>query len=404
MHRETKVLVIGTGFSGLGMAIELKRARRARLRGAREGSRRRWHVARQHLSRLRVRRAVAHVLVLVRAEPELVADVRRRRREICDYLRHCADKYRLRPHIRFGAEVSGAQWDDEAERWQRRRREQGDTYTRAGSRRRRRRAAHPERPGDAGHRDASAASVPLGAVGPRLRPDRQARRRDRHGASAIQFVPKIAQQVASTDDLPAHAAVDHAQGRPRDQRLASRSCSAHVPWRATRSTATSLLDLRVVARWGSRSTRRSCGSHEGIALRHMKQADAGSRRCGQAHARLHHRAASACCISNDYYPALGTRHVDVVTRRASPRSRENGHRGQRRASSTRSTSSSTAPASTSPTRSTTWTSRARAGSTSRSSGASRASRPTTASPSRASPTCSSCWAPTPGSATTRSCS
>ena len=25
MHRETKVLVIGTGFSGLGMAVELKR-------------------------------------------------------------------------------------------------------------------------------------------------------------------------------------------------------------------------------------------------------------------------------------------------------------------------------------------------------------------------------------------
>ncbi|MGH7287382.1 MAG: hypothetical protein ACREI8_05115, partial [Myxococcota bacterium] len=28
------------------------------------------------------------------------------------YLRHCVDKYRLRPHIRFGTEISGARLDE----------------------------------------------------------------------------------------------------------------------------------------------------------------------------------------------------------------------------------------------------------------------------------------------------
>src|SRR5688572_14237753 len=37
--------------------------------------------------------------------------------EILDYLRHCADKYGVRQHVRFGHEVQGADWDDDAALW-----------------------------------------------------------------------------------------------------------------------------------------------------------------------------------------------------------------------------------------------------------------------------------------------
>lgn len=37
--------------------------------------------------------------------------------ELLDYLRHCAEKYGVRPHIRFGHEVTEAAWDAERRRW-----------------------------------------------------------------------------------------------------------------------------------------------------------------------------------------------------------------------------------------------------------------------------------------------
>ena len=37
--------------------------------------------------------------------------------EILDYLKHCADKYGVRPHVRLGHEVTEARWDDAERRW-----------------------------------------------------------------------------------------------------------------------------------------------------------------------------------------------------------------------------------------------------------------------------------------------
>ncbi|HEX3343678.1 MAG TPA: NAD(P)/FAD-dependent oxidoreductase [Polyangiaceae bacterium] len=39
-------------------------------------------------------------------------------REILEYLRHCADEYRIRPHIRFGTRVVRARWDETAGVWE----------------------------------------------------------------------------------------------------------------------------------------------------------------------------------------------------------------------------------------------------------------------------------------------
>jgi cation diffusion facilitator CzcD-associated flavoprotein CzcO len=38
--------------------------------------------------------------------------------QILEYLRHCADRYHLRPHIRFGAEIVDARWDEDRRLWE----------------------------------------------------------------------------------------------------------------------------------------------------------------------------------------------------------------------------------------------------------------------------------------------
>jgi cation diffusion facilitator CzcD-associated flavoprotein CzcO len=41
-----------------------------------------------------------------------------RQPEIREYMQHCVDKYGLGPHIRFGAEIREARWDDRDSRWE----------------------------------------------------------------------------------------------------------------------------------------------------------------------------------------------------------------------------------------------------------------------------------------------
>jgi cation diffusion facilitator CzcD-associated flavoprotein CzcO len=112
-----EIAIIGTGFSGLGMAIKLKQA------------------------------GFEDFVVLERAEdvggtwwantyPDCACDVPSHlysfsfapnpnwsqtyssQPEIRDYLRAIADRYGLRESIRFGHEVSAAAWDEEAGRWE----------------------------------------------------------------------------------------------------------------------------------------------------------------------------------------------------------------------------------------------------------------------------------------------
>src|SRR3989475_6623475 len=40
-----------------------------------------------------------------------------RQDEIWGYLRDCAERFGITPHIRYGHEVQAAEWDDQAERW-----------------------------------------------------------------------------------------------------------------------------------------------------------------------------------------------------------------------------------------------------------------------------------------------
>ena len=114
---DVRIAIVGTGFSGLGMAIRLKRA------------------------------GIEDFVLLERAEdvggiwrdntyPGCQCDVPShlysysfalnpnwtrtysRQQEIWDYLRDCAERFEIVPHIRFGHDVHGAAWDDDAQRWQ----------------------------------------------------------------------------------------------------------------------------------------------------------------------------------------------------------------------------------------------------------------------------------------------
>jgi cation diffusion facilitator CzcD-associated flavoprotein CzcO len=114
---DCSILIVGSGFAGLGMAIRLKEA------------------------------GIDDFVLLEQADdiggtwrdnhyPGCACDVPSQlysfsfepwpswtrdfapQREILEYLRHCADKYGVRPHIRFGARVVRARWDEADGAWQ----------------------------------------------------------------------------------------------------------------------------------------------------------------------------------------------------------------------------------------------------------------------------------------------
>ncbi|SEB38354.1 Predicted flavoprotein CzcO associated with the cation diffusion facilitator CzcD [Amycolatopsis tolypomycina] len=116
MTERFKVVIVGTGFSGLGQAIQLEKA------------------------------GIRDYVILEKATevggtwrdnsyPGCACDVQSHmysfsyeqnpgwsrsfspQPEIFDYLKGVADKYRLREKIRFGVELTGAHWDERARRW-----------------------------------------------------------------------------------------------------------------------------------------------------------------------------------------------------------------------------------------------------------------------------------------------
>ncbi|MEU8631212.1 NAD(P)/FAD-dependent oxidoreductase [Amycolatopsis sp. NPDC048633] len=116
MTERFKVVIVGTGFSGLGQAIQLEKA------------------------------GIRDYVILEKATevggtwrdnsyPGCACDVQSHmysfsyeqnpdwsrsfspQPEIFDYLKGVADKYRLREKIRFGVELTGAHWDEQARRW-----------------------------------------------------------------------------------------------------------------------------------------------------------------------------------------------------------------------------------------------------------------------------------------------
>ena len=389
-----RIAVVGTGFAGLGMAIRLKQD------------------------------GIDDFVVLERAQdvggtwrdntyPGCACDVPSHlysfsfapnpdwtrtfssQPEIWGYLRGCAERFGVTPHIRYGHELLHATWDGEAQRW--------SVETSRG---------------------ALTADVLVLGTGPLSEPAipdvpgldsfrgttfHSARWDHDHdlsgervavigtGASAIQFVPQIQPQVARLhlfQRTPAWVV-------PRPDRPVK-------PWarRLFRRLPVAQALVRAFIYWLRELSvlffkhPKLMGMNEGLGRRHLERSVTDP----ELRARLTPSYRMGCkriLISDDYYPAVSQPNVEVVTEHISEvrPTRSSPPVG----SSARSTPSSSAPVSTSPTSPSPTGSRGTRGWCSPTCGGA-APRPTWARRSPAIPTCSCWWGPTRGWATRLSCS
>ena len=286
MTEHHRVAIVGTGFAGLGMAIRLKQDGERRLRAPRARRRHRRHLAGQHLPGLPLRRALAPLLVLVRAQPGLVPHVLAAGGDprLPEGLRRALRRAAPRP-LRDRA-----------------RRAPSGTTTRAcgGSRRRQAPmtanflvAAHGPavRAGAArraGTRGLRGHRLPLGPVGPRPRPrpasgwPSSAPARPRSSSS-----PQIQPKVGEAARLPAHRAVGHARtATGRSRALGARALPA-LPAGPAGDAGRHLLGARAVRAAVPPPAGRTKLLGAAAAQAHAL-ADQGPGAAPEAHARLPH--------------------------------------------------------------------------------------------------------------------
>jgi cation diffusion facilitator CzcD-associated flavoprotein CzcO len=302
------IVIIGAGFSGLGMAIELKRAGVDDFIVLEKGT----DVGGTWRENTYPGCACDIMSMLYSYSFEPKSDWSRlypQQQELLGYLRHCADKYGITPHIALGTEVTGAEYDDATGNWR--------VYTNGTAEAITARALIPgmgplhlpqipdipglaEFEGKVFHsaewdHDYDLAGKRVAVVGT--------------GASAIQFVPQIAPEVAQLEvfqrtppwimpkpDRPL-AAAEHRRLRkiPGLQRI-----------------------IRSLVYWSQESlilgfTHPKLIRHvEALARRHLRRQvpDPGLR------AKLLPDYTIGCkriLVSNDYYPALTRDNVELVT-------------------------------------------------------------------------------------------
>jgi cation diffusion facilitator CzcD-associated flavoprotein CzcO len=111
-----RIAIVGSGFSGLGMGIRLKRAgehdfvileRAADIGGT-------WRDNTYPGCRCDV---PSHLYSFSFAPNPSWSSTFSGQREIWEYLRGCADRYGVTPHVRLEHEVLGADWDDDEQLW-----------------------------------------------------------------------------------------------------------------------------------------------------------------------------------------------------------------------------------------------------------------------------------------------
>jgi cation diffusion facilitator CzcD-associated flavoprotein CzcO len=229
--------------------------------------------------------------------------------EILDYLRRCVRKYGLRPHIRFGTEVRGARFDEERSRW-------------------------VLDLGDAGAFEATVFVSACGQLNQPVIPNIAGRERFagpafhsarwRHdfvpagkriavigtGASAVQIVPELARDAATLV-------------------LFQRSAPYVIPKpdRAYRAAEKWLFGALPLVQRLNRTLKYVAHESRVIAFSYVKKAMWLARKSFEKHLaaqvpdphlrrKLTPDYAMGCkriMISNDYYPALGQPNVEVVT-------------------------------------------------------------------------------------------
>ncbi|MFI6832831.1 flavin-containing monooxygenase [Kribbella sp. NPDC050241] len=229
--------------------------------------------------------------------------------EILGYLRHCADKYGITPKIRYGAEVTEAAFDEATGQW---------TVTVNGDETIQTQALvtgvgslhEPERP------DLPGLDSFAGTTFHSAQWDHGHDLRGRNvaaigtGASAIQFVPRIAEEAAQLDVYQRTAPwvmskPDRAIG-PRERRLHERFPAGQ---RAIRNAIYWGLEGRGAGFAGNPKLMKGL---EIQAKRHLRKQVPDP----DLRARLTPAYQIGCkriLYSNDYYPALGRSNVDLVT-------------------------------------------------------------------------------------------
>ncbi|GAT65299.1 NAD(P)/FAD-dependent oxidoreductase [Planomonospora sp. ID91781] len=228
--------------------------------------------------------------------------------EIRDYMRACAEKYGLGPHLRFGKEVVSLEYDDAARDW-RVGTADGEVFTTnavvsgVG-------ALHvPSLPEIAGRERFRGAAFHSAAWDHSVDLTGKRVAVVGTGASAVQFVPRIAERAAHLTVYQRTA--PWIQPKPdfafpeRTKRLLALPGAA----RALRNAIYWVLETRAL---GFTVDPRLMKVHEAVALRHLERQvpDPGLR------ARLTPDYTIGCkriLLSDDYYPALTRENVEVVT-------------------------------------------------------------------------------------------
>ncbi|HET6504465.1 MAG TPA: NAD(P)/FAD-dependent oxidoreductase [Amycolatopsis sp.] len=305
---ETGVIIVGAGFSGLGMAIELRKQRRTDfviLEKADDvgGT---W---RDNTYPGCACDIPSHLYSFSFAQNPGWTRAFSPQREIWDYLRRATSRYDLARHIRFGQEMAGARWDADEHRWHVTTRG-GDEFTAQflisgmgalhlpnipdlpGIERFRGRVFHSAR----WDHDFDLAGQRVAVIGT--------------GASAIQFVPRIAPEVERLHLF--QRTPPWIMPKPdREMPGWVRGLFGLVPGaqRAYRALLYWLLELRAVGFNG----------HFGLLRFGQKAAKAHLERTitdPVLRAKLTPDYVLGCkrvLISNEFYPALNRSNVDVIT-------------------------------------------------------------------------------------------
>jgi cation diffusion facilitator CzcD-associated flavoprotein CzcO len=306
---QTQIVIVGAGFGGLGLGIKLKERgwndfvileKSDSIGGV-------WHKNRYPGAACDVPAHLYSFSFELRADwPQKFAS----QAEILRYLAHCAHKYDLEPHIRFGVEVTEAQWDDAAGHWVVRTADLQVFHAQAliTATGQLSRPAHPRLPGADSFSGAIFHSADWQTCD--LRDKRIAVVGT--GASAIQLVPAIAPLVSKLYVFQRAAAYvlpkPDAAYRPWQIRLFKR-----VPamLRLSRMVLYLQHELRGFAFFTWRATLRI---KRGAFFRHLRR--------GVQDMDLRHRltpdyrmGCKRILLSNDFYPAMARANVELVTQR-----------------------------------------------------------------------------------------
>ena len=229
--------------------------------------------------------------------------------EIRAYLERTVEQFGVREKIRLGCEVRGADWDDAAQRWV--------IDTSQGEVRAKVLISGtgplvepkiPELPGLATLRRPGLSLRPLG---PLRRPARQARRVDRHRrlGDPVRAVDRARRRAAAR--VPAHAAVGHAAQRAPGHALRETA----LPHRSRGAAGGARRDLRRARAARARLRQAAEGHGAGGEDRHQAPRALAARKPELLEPTTPHYTVGCKRIlpSNDWYPALARENVELVT-------------------------------------------------------------------------------------------